>query len=1858
MLVIKFKDGLNREAKTSNTSCTIKLRKKLGVLEGLFKEVFQEPKALPWKGIISTVLLHKDGNNLIVPEIQDLLEQKNGDSEAERTADVSTTMDDIIKFVGSDWQPLYDNCMTRILLCFARNLLLFASLHMLAVRLLLGRVSIKAHSSLILVFDRLESFVEFIHVDISKEGSIGVICLVKERGRRNLSSEKRSSQQNIHGGILSPSISKGASTNIPEGTTLDMQEPMSLRKSRIRRKEASREVEDGSKSEIIDLQDGTVEGLCELLDNHFERTEMPGENEGEEEGTWLPLSDIKILSNEIMAAHSKNTLHLVPVDSIVRLLNLLDRHIQHASDIAVDEEDDIDSDNFCIVMSALESVHISLTIMTHRNMPKQVYNEEIIDRIINFSRQQILQSVFKACDPSYRMIHKGKDTDVYRDDEDEDDDTEYGPGRKGRRKSRVWNRRLSLSNRVSGAVSSMLQKLCSILGLLKELLLIEHLLDSSVLQLIKTSIATFSIDNIQLLQLKAIGVVCAIFSSYIEHRTIIMDEIFQLLWKSPSSKRNLRAYHLPDEDQKQIQMITALLVQVVQCSVALPDLQEAASVAPDTADHSSSPAKCFEPAVEACMHFWGTVLQRWTSPKAPDGSDIKGVVENLVVDLLTTLNIPEYPAAGLLLQVLCVLLFGSVGLKSKDAVVRGMAIDLLGHIAARLKHDAVACSNEKFWILQELQEDKSEGSGVQKEKCAVCLEGKGAKFMIHCDGCKRSFHGECIGVTGHDMLGRGWLCHCCLCRRQLSFLSSNSKGSVKNREGNLKSNTRQAAEVSPQVTGVDILHQILLNHLQEVGSTDDTSTFARRFYLCQWYRDDPNASQMLPYYHGRWTSKAPVQDFGVASAPLSRNVITRISAALGQQRSLARGFDKILDILLASLQENSPTPRAKALRAVSAIVEADPGVLGDKRVKSAVEGRFLDSAISVREAAMELVGRHIASRPDVAVQYFDKVAERIMDTGVSVRKRVVKIIRDMCMSKCEFKQAANACVRMISRINDEETSIQDLVCRTFYELWFEESFDTQSQCFGDGSTIPLEIAERTEQLVDVLRRLHTHQALVTIIKRSLALDFCPQTAKSIGTNAVQQAIVRKRCELMCQCLLERILQAEETDTEESEVRALPYVLALHAFCMVDPTLCAPASDPSRFVITLQPYLKTQADNRDVAQLLQSILFVIDTVLPLLRRPPQNFVEELERDLRQMIVRYSFLTVVHACIKCLCSLSKVLSGGVSSFEYLVRRFFKHLEIYKARLEHKDKLHVLRCLFCLGLLVRYGANLISFMDKGEVSIVSILSLYKHYLCADDFNIKVRSLQALGFFFIARPEYMMEKDIGRILEATLSSAADTRIKMQALRNLYDYLVDIEEQMGIDDSGNSNKYGNQPKASGAVPVAAGAGDSNICGGIIQLHWNNILNRCLDFNDQVRQSALKLVEIVLRQGLVHPITCVPYLIALEVDQQESNSKLAHRLLMHMNEKYPSFFESRLGDGLQLSFQFIQSGASSSVQAPTSSKGSANIKTKHDGSTSAAAKVGVSRIYKLIRGSRISRNKFLSSVIRKFDFGNWSYSPLPFLVYSSEVLAALPFTLPDEPLYLVYAINRIMQVRAGSLESDMKALISNSPLGAIVKVTIEAREAEKGKEGEEAYNIECIEPINEPSVDGDDTQGIPDIYIQKLKGDCYAAITLALLLKLKRHLKVVYNLNDARCQAFSPTEPVKSGEPFSRQNIQFSVKDTPIEVPKTVSKMLAQYQEFKRLLKEDSVDYSTYTANIPKKRARTVASQTDLTKGVQTNGHLPARSLRAKIVSPSHRNNKAGSGESENEDDDYDDDQDWAARGQKHRRFSNGGRGRGRKQSL
>ncbi|KAI3713140.1 hypothetical protein L1987_71712 [Smallanthus sonchifolius] len=1547
-------------------------------------------------------------------------------------------------------------------------------------------------------------------------------------------------------------------------------------------------------------QDAAVERFCEVLEDLSGKAEISVDDREEGEAEWLVLhvSNIRTFVKEVMSIRANNFLHLVPVAHLERTLKILDHQIHSAEGLSIIQSENPTSNVVSAITVALESIHAAIGIMAYSGMPKQIYKEEIIERIVEFSRRQIAD-VMSACDPTYRSTNKPSDNASLQDEDNDDDDDDYydeefGSASKRRRTARSVKVKKSGSNKAAAAAHNILQKLCTIVGFLKDLLTIERLSDSCILQLVKTCFSTLLVDNIQLLQLKAISLIGEIFYSYHQHRVYVMDELLHLLLKLPLSKRTPRTYHLADEEQRQIQMTSALLIRLIHCSVNLPaSLREASDSNPlfNIGIDSSYPHKSQEAVTEACCLFWSRVLQWFANTKTQnqEASEFKTMLENLVMDLLATLNLPEYPASTHILEVLCVLLLQNAGLKSKDTTARTTAIDILGTVAARLKREAVLCKKEKFWIVQELLGGDDIGNSHPDDACSVCLDSKIEKPLVQCEGCERLFHVDCLGIREHEVSGSNWLCQICLCRKQLLLLHSYCKAQGRD-EGN-HTHKKSKSTKTADITKLEIVQQMLLNYLQDSGSVEDVNIFTRWFYICMWYKEDPSSQEKFLYYLARLKSKEIVRGSGINSSLLTRSSVKKITLALGQHSSFSRGFDRILHLLLASLREGSPMIRARALKAVSIIVEADPEVLGDKYVQTAVEGRFCDSAILVREAALDLVGRYIASHPNVALKYYGKVAERVKDTGVSVRKRAIKIIKDMCTSNANFLEFNSACLEIISRISDEESSIQDIVCKTFYEFWFEESSGRQDQFFAEGSSVTVEMAKKTEQMVEMLRRMPSNQLLVIVIKRSLALDFKPQAAKAAGISPVDLASVRKRCELMCKCLLEKILRVEE-NTNEVDVGALHYVLLLHAFCLVDPALCAPASNPSQFVVTLQPYLKRQADNRAVAQLVESIVFVIDSVLPLVRKLPQSVVEDLEQDLKQMIVRHSFLTVVHACIKCLCSMSKVSENSASVVGYLMQLFFKRLD----SLGFNSVQQVCRSLFCLGLLIRYGSSLMamSLSRKQNLAVSDSLILFKKYFHAEDFALKIRSLQALGYVLIARPEFMLEKDIQNILEATLSSSTDDRLKMQSLQNLYEYLLDAERQM--EDDKTENNTGAYNTAGGSVPVAAGAGDTNICGGIIQLYWNSILGRCLDADEDVRQSALKIVEIVLRQGLVHPITCVPYLIALETDPQEANSKLAHHLLMNMNEKYPAFFESRLGDGLQMSFIFMQSMSQSFSENPDPKvKTPNNTKGKSDGSSFSYARLGVSRIYKVIRGNRASRNKFMTSIVRKFDTPGWHNSVVSFMIYCTEILSLLPFALPEEPLYLIFAINRVIQVRAGAIESNMKmflnklqehkrkepanGIIQNEPIAQNVSSenasVDDDRQVAPELSSEIAVPMELDQTSTNPEND-DITISADDL--PSIQADCLAACALQLLLKLKRHLKIVYGLDDARCQAFSPTEPPKPGEFLSRQNIPFHVGETNITQPTTYQEILQRYQEFKNALREDTIDYSVYTANIKRKR--------------------------------------------------------------------------------
>ena len=97
------------------------------------------------------------------------------------------------------------------------------------------------------------------------------------------------------------------------------------------------------------------------------------------------------------------------------------------------------------------------------------------------------------------------------------------------------------------------------------------------------------------------------------------------------------------------------------------------------------------------------------------------------------------------------------------------------------------------------------------------------------------------------------------------------------------------------------------------------------------------------------------------------------------------------------MNAGQPLVRAKSLKSLAGIVEADPYCLSESEIEKAVKSRLMDMAISVREASVDLLGRFVVQQPELSNQYSSIILARIKDKGPSVRRRVIRILGDLCV---------------------------------------------------------------------------------------------------------------------------------------------------------------------------------------------------------------------------------------------------------------------------------------------------------------------------------------------------------------------------------------------------------------------------------------------------------------------------------------------------------------------------------------------------------------------------------------------------------------------------------------------------------------------------------------------------------------------------------------------------------------------------------------------------------------------------------------------------------------------------------------------
>ncbi|XP_030368357.1 nipped-B-like protein isoform X9 [Strigops habroptila] len=1341
------------------------------------------------------------------------------------------------------------------------------------------------------------------------------------------------------------------------------------------------------------------------------------------------------LGSESAKIKAMGIMDKLSTDKTVKVLNILEKNIQDGSKLSTllnhnnDTEDEERLWRDLIMERVTKSADACLTainIMTSPNMPKAVYIEDVIERVIQYTKFHLQNTLYPQYDPVYRVDPHGG----------------------GVLSSKA--KRAKCSTHKQRVIVMLYNKVCDIVSSLSELLEIQLLTDTTILQVSSMGITPFFVENVSELQLCAIKLVTAVFSRYEKHRQLILEEIFTSLARLPTSKRSLRNFRLnssdTDGEPMYIQMVTALVLQLIQCVVHLPSAEKDSNSEEESnkkVDQDVLITNSYETAMRTAQNFLSIFLKKCGSKQGEE--DYRPLFENFIQDLLSTVNKPEWPAAELLLSLLGRLLVHQFSNKSTEMALRVASLDYLGTVAARLRKDAVT--------------------------------------------------------------------------------SKMDQGSI--------------ARILKQVSGgedeIQQLQKALLDYLDENTETDASLVFSRKFYIAQWFRDttmetekaiksqkDEDSSEGTHHakdvettgqiMHRAESRKKFLRSI-IKTAPSQFSTLKMNSDTvdyedaclivryLASMRPFAQSFDIYLTQILRVLGENAIAVRTKAMKCLSEVVAVDPSILARLDMQRGVHGRLMDNSTSVREAAVELLGRFVLCRPQLAEQYYDMLIERILDTGISVRKRVIKILRDICIEQPTFPKITEMCVKMIRRVNDEE-GIKKLVNETFQKLWFTPTPHHDKEA----------MTRKILNITDVVAAC-----------RDTGYDWFEQLLQNLLKSEEDASYkpVKKACTQLVDNLVEHILKYEESlsDSDNKGVnsgRLVACITTLFLFSKIRPQLMV------KHAMTMQPYLTTKCSTQNDFMVICNVAKILELVVPLMEHPSETFLATIEEDLMKLIIKYG-MTVVQHCVSCL---GAVVNKVTQNYKFVWACFNRYYgALSKLKSQHQEdpnstiltanKPALLRSLFTVGALCRhFDFDHEDFKGNSKVNIKDkVLELLMYFTKHSDEEVQTKAIIGLGFAFIQHPSLMFEQEVKTLYNSILSDKnCSVNLKIQVLKNLQTYLQEEDTRMQQADR-DWKKVAKQEDLKEMGDISSGMSSS-----IMQLYLKQVLEAFFHTQSSVRHFALNVIALTLNQGLIHPVQCVPYLIAMGTDPEPSMRNKADQQLVEIDKKYAGFIHMKAVAGMKMSYQ-VQQAINTCPKDPVRG-------FRHDESSSALC----SHLYSMIRGNRQHRRAFLISLLNLFD--DTAKTEVNMLLYIADNLACFPYQTQEEPLFIMHHIDITLSVSGSNLlqsfkESMVKDKKKERKPSSDEETESDSNSGSESESEEEASKPRRLRKRADSDSDSDEENDINAV-MKCLPENSAPLIEFAnvsqgilLLLMLKQHLKNLCGFSDSKIQKYSPSESAK-----------------------------------------------------------------------------------------------------------------------------------------
>ncbi|KAL1840575.1 hypothetical protein VTJ49DRAFT_307 [Mycothermus thermophilus] len=1146
---------------------------------------------------------------------------------------------------------------------------------------------------------------------------------------------------------------------------------------------------------------------------------------------------------------SLNCYKRVPLDHLLRLFRLSEAALKQIDslDIKIDESwgaPDFDQwlQQLPPLEMAMRAARTCLRMMCGEREEKQLYPEDVIEHCLNLCKRLIDGVVI----PIVELRSTQHTAELFR--------------------------AVASSKKKMGSLFTDCQKLLSLMSTLISKVdtsdTVTNTLEFAASRLIFMETVSAEKDSVMDtqkfdgLRLVAMDMLSHIFVLNPAQRQGIFDEILTSLEKLPLGRR-ARTFKLVDGSS--IQPVSALIMRLIQTSAGKVDGrrsknktsaivndeetngdgqqtnqesfmiqdEEHAAVQHSTAiqELDSLAPPLLETSKANATYVVKFIVNRALKSTKSGDAPYRNLLDLFVEDFTTCLDNPDWPAAELLLRLLMVMMVNLVENDKSGVPAKNMALELLGTMGAAIS--------------------KLRGH-VRKVAGAIDSADELGTFLSE------------LAASALELKARP---------EHMVSWTGPYRATVEYLESRFSQDPHLASAISFIVSDWGAKTCVCYDSFEDDSRERDQELGRLAYRLREMIRDR------------RWlSSEYSFKDVSQTQARLSYSIILLKS-------QLCEAFSGILNILLNSMASDQPTVRSKSLKSINQVLETDPSILdGDSVVVQLILRCSNDSSTQVRDSALGLIGKCISMRPALEEKMTETVIDRFADAGPGVRKRAMKLAKDIYLRNNNRALRSAIANGLLHRVQDPEESVRDLARQVIEEIWFAPFHGLENSAAGQ-----ISLSEHVSLMVSTVKRGGVANVLDKVLQSLLA----PGSKSAEASKEVCAKLVASMFDLVT---------IGDSGGDPSVPTGRDALQVLMIFAKAEARL---------FTFEQLRLLKshiTGISSSDDLAVSRAVVVIYRRVLPQLSSAQAHFLADVRKELMPVVskVTRALLDDVMACLW-------IISTLLETSEHLARLVLSSLTgIQKLRAlsqrEPLDQLKVRqfdRYSLIVGMAGKH-CNLDSHLEmfkkafpkwNGEtVSKLMVDVVVPFAAPSQPLDIRKAALDSVGLVCQASPRNYVAANVYTTFQQVFDDQIPA-LETMILRSLKEFLFTEEKRSeGTSEAPAINGAKSEKKRE--LTVIGGTNYDDVASATTHRFLREITRIATSTQDEHAFLAVEVLASINRQGLVHPKETGVTFITLETSTHPRISELAFLEHKALHTKHETVVEREYVKAIQSAFAY------------------------------------------------------------------------------------------------------------------------------------------------------------------------------------------------------------------------------------------------------------------------------------------------------------------------------------------------------------------